>query len=266
MYRIHKARKFMKRLTVEDKTHVCCVQHWPSLHSLWGSFDLPLLPSFSQYTLKLAASDLFKGQKDAYPASVARPFLTTHLCRFLHIYTCTSSCMCVLHGCTIMYGCTIIAVCMRVYTTMVHVVCMCVYTCTVMAFVHTCYSSRRFAFEAEQLQFQGAWCWWRQGIYTQHTSDSQSTGGASRCYPHSSLQDVSSTTVMDTSPDRGCSLSRKKYVHACLNNSCIWTITSMRWWERQQQHNRKAKQRNTTRLKQSFFKKKIGCLRLMQVA
>jgi myosin-1 len=52
MYRTHKARKFMKRLTPEDKTH---------------------------YTLKLAASDLFKGQKDAYPGSVARPFLTTHL-------------------------------------------------------------------------------------------------------------------------------------------------------------------------------------------
>jgi myosin-1 len=54
MYRMHKARKFMKRLTPEDKTH---------------------------YTLKLAASDLFKGQKDAYPGSVARPFLTTHLTR-----------------------------------------------------------------------------------------------------------------------------------------------------------------------------------------
>ena len=52
MYRMHKARKFMIRLTPEDKTH---------------------------YTLKLAASDLFKGQKDAYPGSVARPFLTTHL-------------------------------------------------------------------------------------------------------------------------------------------------------------------------------------------
>ena len=41
----------------------------------------PFLPPFPpQYTLKLAASDLFKGQKDAYPASIARPFLTTHLC------------------------------------------------------------------------------------------------------------------------------------------------------------------------------------------
>jgi hypothetical protein len=52
MYRMNKARTFMKRLTPEDKTH---------------------------YTLKLAASDLFKGQKEAYPGSVARPFLTTHL-------------------------------------------------------------------------------------------------------------------------------------------------------------------------------------------
>ena len=49
---MHKAGKFMKRLTPEDKTH---------------------------YILKLAASDLFRGQKDAYPGSVARPFLTTHL-------------------------------------------------------------------------------------------------------------------------------------------------------------------------------------------
>jgi myosin-1 len=54
MYRMNKARTFMKRLTPEDKTH---------------------------YTLKLAASDLFKGQKEAYPGSVARPFLTTHLTR-----------------------------------------------------------------------------------------------------------------------------------------------------------------------------------------
>jgi myosin-1 len=54
MYRMHKAGKFMKRLTPEDKTH---------------------------YILKLAASDLFRGQKDAYPGSVARPFLTTHLTR-----------------------------------------------------------------------------------------------------------------------------------------------------------------------------------------
>lgn len=52
MYRIHKARKFMKRLTPEDKTH---------------------------FTLKVAASELFINQKEAYPASVARPFLITHL-------------------------------------------------------------------------------------------------------------------------------------------------------------------------------------------
>ncbi len=34
----------------------------------------------AQYTLKLAASDLFRGKKETYPASVARPYLNTHLC------------------------------------------------------------------------------------------------------------------------------------------------------------------------------------------
>ena len=36
-----------------------------------------------QYTLKLAASELFKGKKEAYPPSVSRPYLTSHLCKFL---------------------------------------------------------------------------------------------------------------------------------------------------------------------------------------
>ena len=36
-------------------------------------------PLFLQYVLKGAASDLFKGKKENYPASVARPYLTTHL-------------------------------------------------------------------------------------------------------------------------------------------------------------------------------------------
>ena len=34
-----------------------------------------------QYTLKLAASELFKDKKLAYPPSVPRPFLTSHLCK-----------------------------------------------------------------------------------------------------------------------------------------------------------------------------------------
>ncbi|XP_064392805.1 unconventional myosin-Ic-A-like isoform X2 [Halichondria panicea] len=54
MYRLHRTGKFMRKLTKEDRT---------------------------QYTLKLAASDLFRGKKETYPASVARPYLNTHLSR-----------------------------------------------------------------------------------------------------------------------------------------------------------------------------------------
>lgn len=46
--------------------------------------------------MKLAASDLFKDKKQAYPASVPQPYITSHLCK-LNIYECTlialSSCL-----------------------------------------------------------------------------------------------------------------------------------------------------------------------------
>lgn len=32
-----------------------------------------------QYTLKLTASELFRNKKQCYPASVPRPFVTSHL-------------------------------------------------------------------------------------------------------------------------------------------------------------------------------------------
>lgn len=54
MYRLHLTRKFMRPLTPEDR---------------------------AQFTLKLAASDLFKGKKQCYPASVPLRFLNTHLSR-----------------------------------------------------------------------------------------------------------------------------------------------------------------------------------------
>lgn len=74
MYRLDKARKFMRRLTPEDRTQVGGrVGDLTAQHVL-----IHLLPP--QFTLKLAASDLFLGKKESYPASVPNPYLTTHLC------------------------------------------------------------------------------------------------------------------------------------------------------------------------------------------
>ncbi len=48
----------------------------------WGHRPVRPLTTFVhlQFTLKLAASDLFLGKKESYPASVPKPFLTSHLC------------------------------------------------------------------------------------------------------------------------------------------------------------------------------------------
>ena len=40
-----------------------------------------------QFKMKLSASDLFKDKKLAYPPSVPKPFITTHLCKSNNDYT-----------------------------------------------------------------------------------------------------------------------------------------------------------------------------------
>lgn len=113
----------MKRLTPEDKTQVwlvicmsmyCVLQLEQYVHVhiyLYTSCICPILPfllcpsPLSQYTLKLAASNLFKGQKDAYPGSVVKPFLTTHLSmpiQYVHSHI-QSQCTCIIYMLCVLY-------------------------------------------------------------------------------------------------------------------------------------------------------------------
>ena len=48
---------------------------------LSGYTEIMLTSCILQFTLKLAARDLFRGKKASYADSVPRPYITSHLCK-----------------------------------------------------------------------------------------------------------------------------------------------------------------------------------------
>ena len=105
MYRLYLARKFMRKLSPDDREQVCIcgegkgaqgrggreterggereeggggrTKEWANTCKWASDAIIPLL----QYKMKLSASELFKDKKLAYPPSVPKPFTTTHLCK-----------------------------------------------------------------------------------------------------------------------------------------------------------------------------------------